>query len=226
MTGHAPEHRLGIAPVAPPRATVVVVPPLFEEANRTRRTLVLAMRALAAGGFAALLPDLPGQNESLVPLAEVDLERWQDALAAVTRTTDGPVIVASVRGGALIDHRVNAAAWWRLAPVGGAALLRTLMRARVSADREAGIASSLDSLHAAAQTAPLLLAGNALSPAMIAGLGAAEAQPVEPLRSVALGEGGIAGTPLWLRAEPGEDAVMAQAIAADIAAWSRSCGIS
>ncbi len=220
------EHQLRIAPAGAPRATIVVVPPLFEEANRTRRTLVLAMRALAAEGFAALLPDLPGQNESLVPLAEVDLERWQDALAAVARTADGPVIVASVRGGALIDHRVNAAAWWRLAPVGGAALLRTLMRARVSADREAGIASSLDSLQAAAQSAPLLLAGNALSPAMIAGLGAAKAQPVEPLRSVALGEGGIAGTPLWLRAEPGEDTVMAHAIAADIAAWSRSCGIS
>ena len=37
---------------------------------------------------------------------------------------------------------------------------------------------------------------------------------------------GIAGTPLWLRAEPGEDAAMARAIAADIAAWSKSCGIS
>ncbi len=220
------EHQLRIDPVGPPRATIVFVPPLFEEANRTRRTLALAMRALAADGFAALLPDLPGQNESLVALANVDLNQWQDALAVVTAAIDGPVIVASVRGGALIDHHAKAAAWWRLAPVGGAPLLRTLMRARVSADREAGITSSLESLQAAAQTAPLLLAGNALSPAMIAGLGTAEAQPVEPLRSIPLGEGGIAGTPLWLRAEPGEDAVMAQAIAADIAAWSKTCGIS
>ena len=37
---------------------------------------------------------------------------------------------------------------------------------------------------------------------------------------------GIAGTPLWLRAEPGEDAAMAAAIVADIAAWSQTCGIS
>ena len=100
------------------------------------------------------------------------------------------------------------------------------MRARVSADREAGLTSSLESLQTEAATAPLLLAGNALSPAMISQLGAVEAQPVEPLRSIPLGEGGIAGTPLWLRAEPGEDAAMANAIAADIAAWSRSCGIS
>lgn len=220
------EYLLRIAPAGAPRAAILIVPPLFEEANRTRRTLVLAMRALAARGFAAILPDLPGQNESLVPLVDVDLTRWQDAVAEIVAEIDGPVIVASFRGGALIDHEAKAAAWWRLAPVGGASLLRTLMRSRVSADREAGLTSSLESLQAEAKTAPLLLAGNRLSPAMIAQLGASEAQAVEPLRSVGLGADGIAGTPLWLRAEPGEDAAMADAIAADIAAWSATCGIS
>lgn len=219
------EHRLRIDPAGTPRATILIVPPLFEEANRTRRTLVLAMRMLAADGFAAVLPDLPGQNESLVPLVEVDLDRWRDALADVVAGIDGPVVVASVRGGALIDHKAKAAAWWRLAPVGGASLLRTLMRARVSADREAGMTSSIEALQDDAKSAPLLLAGNRLSPAMVAGLGNSEAQAVEPLRSVGLGAGGITGTPLWLRAEPGEDAVMAAAIAADISAWSKTCGI-
>jgi hypothetical protein len=225
MAADATEHHLRLTPAGAHRATVLLVPPLFDEANRLRRTLVLAMRALAAEGFAAVLPDLPGQNESLVALEDVDLERWQDALADVAASIAGPVITASIRGGALIDHRARAAAWWRLAPVGGASLLRTMMRARVAADREAGILSSLDGLQEAAKTAPLLLAGNALSPAMVAGLGTAEAQPVEPLRSVGLGADGIAGTPLWLRAEPGEDAAMAAAIAADIIAWSRTCGI-
>lgn len=220
------EHRLRIDPAGTPRATILIVPPLFEEANRTRRTLVLAMRALAADGFAAVLPDLPGQNESLVPLVEVDLDRWQDALADVAAAIDGPAMIASVRGGALIDNRAKAAAWWRLTPVGGASLLRTLMRARVSADREAGVASSLEALQDEAKTAPLLLAGNRLSPAMIAQLGTSEAQAVEPLRSIGVGADGIAGTPLWLRAEPGEDAAMAAAIAADISAWSNTCGIS
>lgn len=220
------EHILRIDPADAPRATILIVPPLFEEANRTRRTLVLAMRALAARGFAAVLPDLPGQNESLVPLEEVDLARWQDTIAAVAADIDGPVIIASVRGGALIDHCANAAGWWRLAAVGGSSLLRTLMRARVSADREAGITSSLESLQEEAKTAPLLLAGNRLSPAMVAQLGASEARAVEPLRNIGLGADGIAGTPLWLRAEPGEDAAMAAAIAADISAWSKTCGIS
>jgi pimeloyl-ACP methyl ester carboxylesterase len=222
------EHRFHLEPAGTPRATILFVPPLFEEANRTRRTLVLAMRALAADGFATLLPDLPGQNESLVPLEQVDLATWQNALAEVAATIDGPLIIASLRGGALIDHHAKAAAWWRLAPVGGASLLRTLMRARVAADREAGITSSLDSLQAEAATAPLLMAGNKLSPAMIAQLGSAEIQPVAPLRTVTLGSGAnaIAGTPLWLRAEPGEDSAMAKVIAADIAAWSTTCGIS
>ena len=220
------EHRLRIVPAGTPRATILIVPPLFEEANRTRRTLVLAMRALAADGFAAMLPDLPGQNESLVPLERVDLARWQDALAGVAAGIDGPTLVASVRGGVLIDHQVKAAAWWRLAPVGGASLLRTLMRARVSADRESGVTSSLESLQEQAKAAPLLLAGNRLSPAMVAQLSASEAQAVEPLRNVGLGADGIAGTPLWLRAEPGEDAAMAAAIATDISAWGKTCGIS
>ncbi|SNS57283.1 hypothetical protein [Sphingopyxis indica] len=221
------EQLFRLSPAGAPRTTVLFVPPLFEEANRTRRTLVLAMRALAAQGFAALLPDLPGQNESLVPLIEADLERWRSALAEIARDVDGPLIVASLRGGCLIDHGAAADAWWRLAPASGASLLRTLLRARVSADREAGIASSIEGLQTAAASEALLLAGNRLSPAMVAQLGAAEVQAVEPLRTVTPGggEGQIAGTPLWLRAEPGEDAAMARAIAADLALWSRSCGV-
>ena len=220
------EHHLRIEPAGAPRATILIVPPLFEEANRTRRTLVLAMHALATRGFMAVMPDLPGQNESLVALENVDLALWQDALAEVAAAIDGPLIIASVRGGTLIDHRANAAGWWRLAPVGGASLLRTLLRARVSADREAGAASSLESLTELAKSEPLLLAGNRLSPAMIAQLGVAEVQPVQPLRSVVLGPDGIVGTPLWLRAEPGEDAAMAEMIAEDIAAWSATCGVN
>lgn len=226
MAMPAPEQILRIAPAGAPRATVLIVPPLFEEANRTRRTLVLAMHALKARGFAAVMPDLPGQNESLVALEDLDRSLWQAALAEVAAAIEGPLLIASVRGGALIDHRAAAAGWWRLAPVAGASLLRTLLRARVSADREAGITSSLENLQNMAKAEPLLLAGNRLSPAMIAQLGNAEAQSVEPLRNVSLGADGIAGTPLWLRAEPGEDPAMAEAIATDIAAWSTTCGIS
>ena len=102
MAPPTPEHIFRIVPTGTPRATILFVPPLFEESNRTRRTLVLAMRALAADGFATLLPDLPGQNESLAPLEQIDLANWQNALAEVAATIDGPLIIASQRGGALL----------------------------------------------------------------------------------------------------------------------------
>src|SRR3546814_5057525 len=111
------------------------------------------------------------------------LTRWHGAIADVAGGVDGPVTVASLRGGALIDDGAKAEAWWRLAPAGGASLLRTLLRARVAADREAGIVSSCDGLLAEAASAPLLLAGNLLSPAMIAERGAAAAHDWKSPRS-------------------------------------------
>ena len=61
------------AGMATVRQRVLLIPPLFEEANRMRRTLVLAMRALSAdmGIVPSLLPDLPGQNDSLEPTVAV-----------------------------------------------------------------------------------------------------------------------------------------------------------
>lgn len=192
-----------------------------------RRTLVLAMRALAEMGIASLLPDLPGQNDSLQPTESVDLDGWRTALSAFAATEEAPIVVASIRGGALIDDGVAAAAWWRLAPAAGAGLLRTMLRSRVASDREAGLNSSIDSLLGEAASAPLQLAGNRLSPAMIAQLQAATPAAATPLREVTLGSGelAIAGTPLWLRAEPGEDRAMAAAMAIDIAEWTTICGV-
>lgn len=211
---------------AVPRATILFIPPLFEEANRTRRTLVLAMRALAEKGFATVVPDLPGQNESLIALDLQDLDQWRAELADLALSLRGPVITASLRGGCLIDDWINAAAFWRLAPASGSGLLRTLLRARVTAERESGHNTSIENLKKLAANAPLLLAGNRLSPAMIAQLASADAAAVAPLRTVKLNSGkdSITGTPLWLRAEPGEDHAMAEAMAADIEIWSQSCG--
>lgn len=203
---------------------VMFVPPLFEEANRMRRTLVLTMRALADLGIASLLPDLPGQNESLVATVAVDLDVWRSALAQLVAAEPGPVIIASLRGGTLIDNCAAAAGWWRLAPVPGATLLRTMLRARVASDREAGVTSSIDGLIGDAGHQPLVLAGNLLSPTMIAQLQDAEPAAVTPLRSVALGKQ-ISGTPLWLRAEPDEDAAMAKAMAQELADWMAICAL-
>lgn len=218
---------LHFTPAGPPRSTIIFVPPLFDEANRTRRTLVATMRSLCGLGHAAMLPDLPGQNDSLLPTREATLAGWRAGLAVRCEAVDGPKIIASWRGGALIDDAAsNAAGWWRMAPQSGASIVKTLLRVRVAGDKEAGIASSVDGLRAlAAADGTVELAGNGLSAAMLGQLDAATPATVAPLRSVMPGAGDaqIAGTPLWLRSEPGEDLAMAEAMAKDIARWADQC---
>ena len=76
---------------------------------------------------------------------------------------------------------------------------------------------------AEAELAPIELAGNLLGPAMVAQLRVAEPKALPSLTERKLGED-IAGSPLWLRAEPQDDAAFAAAIAADLDRWSASCG--
>jgi hypothetical protein len=216
---------IGDGPVG---ATIVVVPPLFDEANRTRRTLVVAMRALATLGHRSCLSDLPGQNDSLVPTATVSIDDWCAALATIVTSEAAlaPVVIASIRGGSLIDHSsASAAGWWRLAPVSGSSILKTMLRTRIASEKEAGRIVTSESLLALAAGDGLELAGHTLSPAMIVGLQAATPAEVTPSRSVTIGNGidQLPGSALWLRAEPGEDIAMAMAMAADISRWSRSC---
>lgn len=206
--------------------TILILPPLFDEANRLRRTLVLMMRALSARGHAVMLPDLPGQGDSLLPSASASLRLWREALTRFATAQSGPLVVASWRGGALIDDAaVNAIGWWRMAPQGGASIVKTMMRTRIAGDKEAGRVTSADDLRAAAADGPVELAGYRLSGTMIAELEGAKPADVSPLRSLSLGagDGQMVGSALWLRAEPGEDKAMALAMAADISAWSLSC---
>ncbi len=219
------EHSLRF-PGTPGTATILFIPPLFDEANRMRRTLVLTMRALSARGVASVLPDLPGQNDSLVPTEAVTLADWRAAVAEVAAREAGPVLVASWRGGALIDDAVtDAIGWWRMAPVAGTSLVKTMIRTRIAGEKEAGRAVSADDIRALAGAGPVELAGNFLNADMLMQLEAANPAEVTPLRTVAVGsgEGKLPGSALWLRAEPGEDAAMAEAMAADIHDWAMTC---
>ena len=196
---------------------VLIVPPLFDEMNRMRRTLVLAMHALARHGIASSLMDLPGANESLAPAEEQSLASWRRAVSAAVETI-APVCIASLRGGCLIDDGADVSHRWRLSPAKGNSLLKTLLRTRIAGEREAGRTVTASDLIAQAERGPIELAGNRLGSRMVAQLG--EALPADlPARIVTPGSGEnmIAGSALWLRAEPGEDATMAEAIATDIA---------
>lgn len=201
---------------------VLIVPPLFDEANRMRRTLVLTMRALSQLGTSCLLPDLPGQNESPIMTEDVTLADWRSALAALANEEGRPLVVASWRGGALIDDAVaGAIGWWRMSPVQGASIVKAMIRARIAGDKEAGRHSTADAIRASAAQAPAELAGNLLSAAMLDALEAANPAPVEPFRQVMPAD--LGGSALWLRAEPGEDAAMAEAMAANIHDWVAKC---
>lgn len=201
---------------------ILIIPPLFDEMNRSRRMLVQAMRALAERCAGSMLSDLPGCNESFAALEEQSLSTWREAVVAAA-TQLGATHIASLRGGALIDDGAVNVPLWRLAPAKGSSLLKTMIRTRIAGDREAGKATSEAQLLAEAKKAPIELAGNLIGPAMVAELANAEPAIVGQLTLRLLGQG-IAGSPLWLRAEPQDDPSMSAAIAADLDHWSASCG--
>ncbi len=201
---------------------ILIVPPLFDEMNRVRAVLVGTMRALAEFSVMTLLPDLPGCNESLATISAQTIDSWQRAMAAAADQLTATHVV-TIRGGALVATGI-ALPLWRLAPVKGASLLKTMLRTRMASDKEAGRATTLESLMADAQNGPVDLSGYHLGATMLAGLEAAS--PANNAFDVTLGESPdqLPGKPLWLRAEPQEDADMSAALAAALDRWSASCG--
>lgn len=190
------------------RQRLLIVPPLFDEMNRSRHLLASAMRALDAQGVDAMLPDWPGTGESLQPLSAQSLFGWRSAMATAARHF-GATHVLAVRGGVLVFP--NVLPGWVLDPVSGQAIVRQLLRARLIALREAGQDANLADLLEFARNEGLVLAGHDLGAAMIAGLDTA--RPLDEgqreLRSAELG-----GTAPWLRTEAGDDAAMGERLAA------------
>jgi pimeloyl-ACP methyl ester carboxylesterase len=201
--------------------TLLVLPALFEEANRMRRFTVSLMRALADHGIGTILPDLPGTGESIIEIGDVSLDDWKSAVASVAEIVGKPLKTISIRGGAILDDVANAG--WRLAPESGERLLRDMVRATALSQNMT--ASALDAL---ARTEPTRLAGNMVAPDFYAAL--ADASPsTGRYRTVRLEDGAancdirLVGAKLWRAAEPGEDPALVRAAACDIAAWIRTC---
>lgn len=190
---------------------ILFVPPLFEEMNRTRALIAAAMRWLARRGHGCWLVDLAGTGESERDLAAVSWQDWRHdvslAAAHIARQARRP-LVASLRGGALLDDAVEARGWWRFAPVDGAALARDMVRSGLAGVEWAGYAPS---------------------DALKAGLEAAKPGRPASLRTVRLAsdnrpaEARVPGPALWRRSEPGNSTELAEAIAADLHLWSREC---
>ncbi len=201
---------------------VLVLPALFEEANRTRHFLVEVMRGLAGVGVASILPDLPGTNDSPVATIDARFGDWEAAVAALP----APAATISLRGGALLDGLAPTDLHWRLAPETGARLLRDMVRATAMT---AGIKAG--ELEGTARARPTALAGNIIHPELFSALEAAVPAMSGTIRTVRLedeasdADARLGGTPLWRRAEPDHDAALAAAVVADIAQWMTSCGV-
>ncbi len=192
---------------------ILVLPALFDEANKLRHFTVETMRRLDAAGFDSILPDLPGCNESLAPLETQSLQGWRDAAEAAARHFDATHVL-TIRGGALCAPAELPA--WRYAPATGASILRAMLRARVLASKEAGLEETREDLLARGKESGLELAGYRLGAAMIRELDKAEPAGGAALANIAQADLGGAG--LWLRAEPDHDPAQADALAALIAA--------
>ena len=190
---------------------ILFVPPLFEEMNRTRALIAAVMRRLAASGHGCWLPDLGGTGESLRSLGDVAWNDWRhDVTSASGYVSDkaGKPLIASLRGGALLDDAGDGRGWWRFSPADGAALTRDMVRSGLAGVEWAGYAPSAD---------------------LKADLAAAMPVSVAPLRTVRLAtdraeaDGRLDGPALWRRSEPGQSTALAEAMAADIHEWSLRC---
>ncbi len=200
---------------APDGLPILFVPPLLEEMNRTRALLAAAMRSLAAAGHGCWLPDLAGTGESEVSLSGIRFEDWRHdvrmAAAHVAERSGRRPVIASTRGGCLVDDAAEAAGWWRFAPVLGKSLARDMERAGIAGTPWAGYSPSED---------------------LKTELAAAEPRRVSRLRTVRLAsdaaeaDARLAGPALWRRSEPGRSNELAAAMAADLETWSRACAAS
>jgi hypothetical protein len=209
--------RIGAAD-APP---ILLIAPLFEELNRTRALIAALMRNLAAQGYGCWLPDLPGTGESERPLEEVSWALWRDAArsagAFVSASGGRSPVVASLRGGCLIDEAVPAPRYWRFAPAEGASLARDLFRSSlVAATEQKQDVSDL--------------AGYPVPTHLLDDLGKSFPHPLENVRYVRLesdradADLKVAGPALWRRSEPGTSPPLAEALANDLPSWCERCG--
>ncbi len=195
---------------------LLIVQPLFEEMNRTRRLLALIAADLAAAGIRSWMPDLPGTGDAEDGM---DWASWQQSLLRLHANLESqiaePVAVFAVRGGALLTNVFPRR--YVLAPVSsGAALLRDLLRSRAAANRDDG--ERADRLAELLKTEPIDLAGYRVTPALASHLGEAVLDPGDA-RIATVGDGGFAGPPVWRQGEPEDARALASAVAADVLRW-------
>lgn len=191
---------------------VLVCPAWFDEANKLRRFTVETMRRLDSAGIDSFLPDLPGCNDSLAPLAQQTLAGWQAAINGAALAFRATHVLAIRAGALLAPARLPG---WHYAAQSGPRTLRGMIRARTIAAREAGREEKAEALMALGRSEGLVLGGWPLGAGMIRELEAAEPALGEGQSDIA--QAMLGGPGLWLRAEPDEAPEQSAALAAIIA---------
>lgn len=207
--GECQEYALAFDRARPIR--LMIIPALFDESNKLRRLTVSMMRHLDGTGIDSFLPDLPGCNESMQPLAEQTSAGWLAAMIAAGRHFQATHALG-LRGGCLFTPDDLPALHY--APVRGAPILRQMLRARVLSAREAGREEHREALEQDALSGGITLSGYSLGASLYRDLGTMEpGASAEIIGQEELG----GGSGLWLRAEPDDNPQQAQALAAIVA---------
>jgi hypothetical protein len=191
---------------------LLVVPPLFDEANKFRRQLVEIMHRLDLSGIDSFLPDLPGTNDSLVAQRDVTLETLRTAAVAASEHFRATHCFC-VRTGALFAP--TGLPGWRYAPIAGRNAVRSLLRARSIASQEAGNKETMAELSRIADTQGIVAAGWEIGSRFYHDLTGSDVPTASS--AIDIDHETVGGSPLWLRAEPDEDPEQADALAAIIA---------
>lgn len=191
---------------------LLVLAPLFNDGNTFRHQLFEIMRRLSLEGVDCFLPDLPGCNESAQPLDRQTIGHWRRAASAAAahfRTSH----VLALRSSAWLAP--DGMPGWIYAPVSPSQTLRTMLRARVIAAREAGVEEGSEGLLAIGRMNGLDLGGWQLGAPLIREM---DSNGFDPCAShIVIEHEEIGGAPLWLRAEPDNDSAQAEKIAAMLA---------
>ncbi|RZM08135.1 MAG: hypothetical protein EOP67_72165 [Sphingomonas sp.] len=194
---------------------VIAALPLFEEANRTRQFACTILRTLGDRGIGSILPDFPGTGESVVATVDARLSHQREAYCTLSERLGVKTYALSIRSGALLDIDATMAGRWHLAPQPGGDLVRDLERTRTASRPEKAPKNEY--------------AGNLLASEMLVQLRRAVPRHDGRCRIVRLdtdprpSDATFTGVPLWRRSEPGNDTVLAQQLADDIAHWIASC---
>jgi exosortase A-associated hydrolase 2 len=206
-------------PDARPRGCILYVHPFAEEMNKSRRTVAVASRALAADGWTVLQIDLAGCGDSSGDFADASWEAWladvRLGIEWLTQRSAAPLWLWGLRAGCLVAAaalpaacRANLLLWQPV--LSGKQHLNQFLRMKAAADMIGG-GESTGTKALRAQLAAgeaVEVAGYMLSPSLALPLEAADLDPIP----------GSVGEVVWCEVQPAA-AELGPASQSRIAAW-------